>query len=127
MKKFKNHLTQIFRYYHYSSVRSASLTSMQTLLDDPVLKLKAASDTRWLSHDQAVSTIRKILPSLVAHMEQEAETKGDAVALGLVSAIKTYYFVASIYLFSDILPHLSALSCSFQERDIDYSQITTHI
>ena len=125
LEKFKNHLTQIFRYYHYSSVCSASLISMQTLLDDPVLKLKAASNTRWLPHDQAVSTIWKILSSLVAHMEQEAETKGDVVALGLISAIKT--FVASIYLFSDILPHLSALSCLFQERDIDYSQITTHV
>lgn len=127
LKKFKRYLSQIFFYYHNSSVRSASLKAIQEVLDNPVLKTKAAGDTRWLSHDQAVSTIRRILPSLVAHVEKEAEEKGDALALGLVHVIRKYYFVASLYLLSDILPHLSRLSRLFQESDIDFSKVQVHV
>ena len=79
-------------------------------MEDPILKIKKASDTRWLSHDQAISTIRRILPSLFTHLEQQAEENGDALALGIVTVMKNYYFVASVYLMSDILPHLSRLS-----------------
>lgn len=43
-----------------------------------------AGDTRWLSHDQAVTTICRVLPSLIADLEREAGEKGDAVALGIV-------------------------------------------
>ena len=127
LKKFKKYVSQIFYYYHNSSVRSASLKAIQEVLDDPVLKTKAAEDTRWLSHDQAISTIRRILPSIIAHTEKEAEEKGDALALGIVHVIRSYYFVASVYLLSDVLPHLSRLSRLFQERDIDFSKVGIHV
>ena len=51
LKKFKRYLSQIFYYYHNSAVRSASLKAIQEVLEDPILKTKAAGDTRWLSHD----------------------------------------------------------------------------
>ena len=37
--------------------------------------------------------------------------------------IKTYKFVAALYLLSDILPQLSKLSLVFQHRDVDFSMI----
>ena len=121
LKKFKRCLSKIFYYYHISSVRSATLRAIQEVLDDPVLKTKAAGDTHWLSHDQAISTIRRILPSLIAHTENEA------LAIGIVHVIRSYYFVASVYLLSDILPHLSRLSRLFQEHDIDFSKVQIHV
>lgn len=126
IKKFKRYLSQIFYYYHNSSVRSASLKSIQEVLDDPILKTKAAGDTRWLSHDRAVSTLRRILPAAIVHMEEEANS-GDALALGIVQVMRTYYFIGSVYLLSDILPHLSRLSHLFQERDIDFSKVHVHV
>ena len=117
LKKFKQYLFQIFYYYHNSAVWSASLKAIQEVLEDPILKTKEAGDTRWLSHDQAVSTVRQILPSAIVHMEEEAD-KGDALALGIVHVMRNYYFVAYVYLLSNILPHHSRLSRLFQECDI---------
>ena len=52
--------------------------------EDIVLNFKAASDTQWISHIQAISTIRKILPSHFAHLEEQAEHRGDALLVGIV-------------------------------------------
>ena len=54
------------------------------------------------------------LPSLLTTLEREVAEKNDAVALGLVRAVKSYSFVATLYLLSDVLPHLSSLSLVFQ-------------
>lgn len=40
IKNFKGHVSQIFKYYHYSAVRSASLKAIEELLDDPILTVK---------------------------------------------------------------------------------------
>ena len=47
--------------------------------------LKKAIHTRWLSHDQAVTTIRPTLPSLLTTLEREVDERDDAVARGLRS------------------------------------------
>ena len=103
------------------------MKAIQELLDDPILKIKKAGDTCWLSHDQAITTIRWILPSLVTDLERESEERGDVTALGLVHVVKSYYFVASIYFLSDVLPCLSRLSLVFQERSIDFCATQTHV
>ena len=54
-----------------------------------------------------------VLPSLFTHLEQ-AEEKADALALGIVTVMKLYY-VASVYLLSDILLHLSRLNQLFNK------------
>ena len=77
-----------------------------------MLCLKKAIHTRWLSHDKAVTAIRRTLPSLL----REVAERDDAVARGLVRAIKLYKFVAMLYLLSDVLPHLSTLSLVFQRE-----------
>ena len=58
---------------------------------------------------QAVSTIRRILPSLIAHLETKAEKKCDALALGIVTVVKATILWLP-FTPSDILPHLSRLS-----------------
>ena len=82
-----------------------------------MLCLKKAIHTRWLSHDKAVTAIRRTLPSLLTTLEREVAERDDAVARGLVRAIKIYKFVAMFYLLSDVLPHLSTLKSSFPERE----------
>lgn len=87
---------------------------IQSILGGPQLKMKEVLDTRWLSHDRAVTAIRECLPALVASLEREASERADATAAGLAMFVKTTNFVASIHMMSDILPHLSRLSKSFQ-------------
>ena len=38
----------------------------------PYLKLKEAKDVRWLSHDQAVQTLRRCLAAVLIALEREA-------------------------------------------------------
>ena len=67
----------------------------------------------------AVTAIRRTLPSLLTTLEREVAEKDDAVARGLVHAIKCYKFVATIYLLSDVLPLLCKLSLVFQKENVD--------
>lgn len=75
---------------------------------------RSRRDTRWLSHDRAVSAVRQCLPALITSLEREASEQSDATAAGLSLFVKNPNFIASIYMMSDVLPHLSRLSKSFQ-------------
>ncbi|CAG2231770.1 unnamed protein product [Mytilus edulis] len=100
-------------------------TEKGTILGGPQLKMKEVLDTRWLSHDRAVTAIRECLPALIASLEREASERSDATAAGLAMFVKTTKFVASIHMMSDILPHLARLSKTFQKTDIDFTLIET--
>lgn len=62
--------------------------------------------------DQAITAIliHHTLPSLLVTLEREVADGNDVVTQGLVRAAKSYNFVASLYLLSDVLPHLSSLN-----------------
>ena len=49
VKRFKNVLDQLYRFYDNSAVCTAGLRSIQEVLDDPQLKLAQAKDVRWLN------------------------------------------------------------------------------
>jgi hypothetical protein len=83
-------MTTLFRFFQASAVRTAGLKAIQELLDSPTLKLKEAKDVRWLSHDQAVQTLRRTLPAVLVALEREGTEKGEPVALGLVKVMKNY-------------------------------------
>ena len=53
--------------------------------------------SKWLSHDQAVTSIWQCPSSLLTALEGAA-AEDDATAYGLYSAKKTYKFVATLYL-----------------------------
>ena len=80
LKRFDKHLNTIFYHFINSFVREAALHKVQSMIEEPVLCLKKAAFTRWLSHDQAVTTIRKTLQSLLATLEREVIENDNAVA-----------------------------------------------
>ena len=63
--KFKDILDQLYRYYKNSAVRTAGLRAIQEVLNDTHLKLTQAKDVRWLSHEKAVSNLRKCFTSVI--------------------------------------------------------------
>ena len=89
------------------------------MLHDPQLKLIKASNARWLSHERAVDNLRNCLPSVITSLEREASEQHNAQALGLAAFVKSYKFVATLLMLSDILPPLSNLSRAFQRKDLD--------
>ena len=60
------------------------------MMEESVLHLKQAVHTRCLSHDQMVTSIRRTLNSLLAALGRAVVENDDAVASGLLSAVKTY-------------------------------------
>ncbi len=111
LKRFKDILDQLCRYYENSAVRTAGLRAIQEVLNNPHLKLTQAKDVRWLSHEKAVGNFRKCFTSVITSLEREAEELNCAQAAGLVAFVKKYKFVAALYMLSDILPPLVNLSC----------------
>ena len=87
-----------------------------------MLHLKQAVYTRWLSHDQAVNTDRRTLNSLLAILERAVVESDDAVARGLLYALKTYKFVATLYLVMCCLS-FTTLSLVFQKKNVPLAAI----
>ena len=119
MKTFDSYLGALYYHLKNSSVREASLHQIKEVMKEPVLCLKKAIHIRWLSHDKTVTVIRRTLPSLLTTLEREVAKRDNAVACGLVRALKLYKFVAMLYLLSDVLPHLSTPSLVFHRESVD--------
>lgn len=56
-------------------------------------------------------------------MEREASEQSDPTALALATLCKTYTFVATLMLMSDVLFHVTRLSLLFQKEKIDFAQV----
>lgn len=123
LKRFKDILDQLYRYYENSAVRTAGLRAIQEVLNDPNLKLTQAKDVRWLSHEKAVGNLRKCFASVSTSLEREAKERNCAQAAGLVAFVKKYKFVAALYMLSDVLPPLANLSRAFQRKEVDFTVV----
>lgn len=121
LSRFKELLSNLFYFYHNSSVRQSGLTAIQQVLGDPILRLKQAKDVRWLSHQAAVDALRRTLPSVLTSLEREAAERGEPTACGLVRLMRKFFFVASLSLFADVLPHLCKLSKIMQSSSLDFT------
>ena len=123
LKCFDSHLIALFYYFKNSSVCEAALHQIQEMMEERTLHLKRAVYTRLLSHDQAVTSIRNTFNSLLATLERAVVENDDAVAQGLLYAMKTYKFVATLYLLFDVLPILTTLSLVFQKENVSLTAI----
>ena len=75
----------------------SGLQEIEKLLESPELKLKKPADTRWLSHDNACQTLVRVFrPAVCVSLSQEAEERGDALAVGFCNVVRKYNFVASL-------------------------------
>ena len=108
LKKIGEILVTIFKVYHYSAVRQAGLEEIQDIMNDPRLKFKLPSATMWLSHSQAVNV-------LFVSIDRRASERRDATTLGLVTLGKSYKFVATLILMSDVLSHFNKLFFSISK------------
>ena len=122
-KTFKPNLRNIYYFFDKSPVCEAALHEIQELLGDEQLKLKNACDTRWLSTNEAVQTLRRSLPAVVTALEREGTERSDPTAIGLAKIVKNPKFVATLYFLCDVLPTLCTVSKVFQTTAIDFSLI----
>ena len=123
LKRLKSVLDQLYHFYSYSAVHTAGLRSIQEVLDDPHLKITQAKDVRWLSHDKAVSHLRQCFKLVILSLEKEGTERHNTEVAGLLSFIRSYKFIASLYMFSDILPPLARRSRAFQRKDVNFTVV----
>ena len=113
----------VFRYFHNSPVREEALHFIQTLLDETETHLKEPKFTRWLSYDAAVGAFMKCFKAVLVAFGREATERKDIVAKAYLQNASSLKFVASLCMFSDLLPHLSRLSRVFQKSTLNFSEL----
>ncbi|KAH3855427.1 hypothetical protein DPMN_097994 [Dreissena polymorpha] len=66
-------LTALWKYYYYSTIKAGSLDAIQDLMRElgdldkkQNLTVKKAVHTRWLSHENAIQSIRKLNEAVYA-------------------------------------------------------------
>ena len=122
-------LNSIFKYYQNSAVKTHSLEKLQKLLDDcEVRKIKKVAHTRWLSHLDAITSIRDTYTALVMDLENAIESGSDRVrigsgpsAAGLVRKLKNYKFVHLLHFLCDALKPMTQLALTFESNNVDLS------
>lgn len=103
----------MYTFFSHSTARTQKLKEIQKVLNEPELKLKRATDTRWLSHEGAVDALRKSYVAVKQTFEQEA-AEGDATAHGLAMAMSKPSFLYLVLFFSDVLTLIGNMSRCFQ-------------
>ena len=111
--------------FHYSPKRSQNLKEIQTVLDIPELKIVKPSDTRWLSHEKCVSTVKKCYGAIVSALETIYQESHEPEALGISKISSKPSTLFAIYLLDYILPEVSKLSKSLQTEKLDLSIISS--
>ena len=86
------------------------------------MKLTQAKDVRWLSHEKAFSHLRQCFTSVILSLEEGNERNCAEVA-GLLTFVRFYKFISSLYMFSDVLSPLASLSHTFQWKDVNFTVV----
>ena len=100
---------------------------MQALVNHPQLKMIKPSDTRWLAHDRSVKAIRYSMRPLIDTLEHIHEDTGEPEVLGMLRTMKTYNFVATLMMLSDVLPVLTCLSRALQAKTADFTLVASQL
>lgn len=102
LKEYQDILTGLFYFFKGSANRNEKLKDIQSLLDEPTLKVKEVHEVRWLSIYKAVETVYRCLDSLLSlfSTEKDPKAKGYSKKLGNTD------FITTTYMLMDILPIL---------------------
>ena len=65
LKALFSSFNSLWKFFHGLPKRHNKLSEMQAILEDPVLELLRAGDTRWTSNYRAVKAIRNCLREVV--------------------------------------------------------------
>ena len=118
-------LTTLWKFLHYSPKRCQNLKEIQKVLDIPELKIVKPSDTRWLSHEKCVSTVKKCYVAIVPALETIYQESHEPEALGISKILSKPSTLIAIHLLDYILPEVSKLSKSLQTEKLDLSIISS--
>ena len=118
-------LTTLWKFFRNSPKRCQNLKEIQKVLNLPELKIVKPSDTRWLSHEKCVSTVKKCYGVIVSALESIYLESHEPEALGISKILSKPSTLFAIYLLDYILPQVSKLSKTLQKENLDLSIISS--
>ncbi|XP_068762491.1 zinc finger protein 862-like [Montipora capricornis] len=123
-------LKETWKFFENSPKRTSIFMKVQTELKDVALterakkivgkKIRKACRTRWLSLEKNVNSVFETYAALL-HTFQEL--KKDALAVGLLTKMKTVKFLGNIYILKEVVPCLTTLSKTFQAGALNFSHV----
>ena len=121
LKEFEGTLSDLYYYFggSKSGNRACELKEIQTILNDPQLKIKECHEIRWLAFYEAVFAIYRCWSALIVYFKNHEDRKSKS----FLEKLSSYVFVAILYMFMDILPSVSQMSLILQKQDIDIAAI----
>ena len=111
LKKVFTTLMSVWKMFQYYPKKFSAPKEMEALVNHPQLKMIKPRDTRWLAHNRSVKAIRCSMRPPVDTLQYIHEDTGEPEALGMLRTIKTYNFVATLMMLSDVLPVLTLEPC----------------
>ena len=140
VKEFELTMLQLWSFFKNSSKRLKTYIKVAMKMKEfdrlpkkdqkrMVKRVKKACRTRWLSLQAAVDSVYSeyigILQTLRV-LKDEAMPTG-ASAKGLLKKMNSLSFLSVLYMLKSMLPHLTALSKTFQKGELNFSRITPNI
>ena len=117
----------MLKMFHYSPKKFSALKERRPSSNHLQLKMIKPSDTRWLAHNRSVKVIRCSMRPLIDTLEHIREDTGEPEALGMLRTMKTYNFVATLMMLSDVLPVLTCLNRALQAKTADFTLVASQL
>ena len=118
-------LTILWNFFSLFAKEMPETERVQKVLDILELKIVKPSDTRWLSYEKCVSTVKKCYGAIVSAPETIHQESHEPEALGISKILSKPSTLVAIYLLDYILPEVSKLSQSLQTEKLDLSIISS--
>ena len=114
---------RLFAFFTRSSARIGKLTDTASQLDVKFLRLARPVDTRWLSLGEALRTIVRSYPALLAFLA----TENSSTASRIYAAMSKMPVKFAIFYMADVTHLLNDLSMLLQASDVSILDVRQHI
>jgi Domain of unknown function (DUF4371)/hAT family C-terminal dimerisation region len=124
-EKYEETLKNLYAFFSRSYRRQNLLKMMQDINDEPSLVILNMSNTRWLSFSNSVSNLYRIMNSVLAALNDDAQ-EGDRQAQLLYDQLDQEFILVTMYL-ADLTNILKRLINIFQLDFLSFSQFKKNL
>ena len=117
-------LLTVWKYYHRSCKRTENLSECKRVLGTKGLRLKARSNTRWLSGQAAGTAMKSEINAVWMSLTHFSTSAGkDPMAHGILRKLKCKRFVKSLYLYCQAVNIMNIMNKTFQLSKLNFSML----
>ena len=117
-------LLTVWKYYHRSCKRTENLSECKRVLGTKGLRLKARSNTRWLSGQAAGIAMKSEINAIWMSLTHFATSGGgDASADGILRKLRCKRFVKSLYIYCQAVNIMNIMNKTFQVGELNFSML----